>query len=223
LGATNRIELLVKDHLGDHLETWKYIWDEARKIYSENGSHGMEHVFVVCNNVITICQGESISDIDLRISIAAATLHDVGRYIPSNSKHSSTGAEWLRKITSNSYCKEASLFWPKVAMAIDNHNEHQLCQYVYEKILWDADKLDLVGFSGLVRMGIRSGELGGSRILHTTDGIQSLYKEIEEKIESVHYKKFFFNSSRKIAKKGWSILNAAFNELDTIRRIMEGL
>ena len=86
-----------------------------------------------------------------RIAQTAALLHDIGRAV--GEPHNETGAKLAREILrqSTNYPKERIEKIDKIVLLHPIAFRHKL-ETLEEKIVWDADKIDLLGVIGIARV-----------------------------------------------------------------------
>ncbi|PHR22829.1 MAG: hypothetical protein COA36_17610 [Desulfotalea sp.] len=209
------INKIVKNNINTkHLAAWETIWRMASLLYPRGGSHGAEHILIVCLNVIDICTKDFVSKETKSIAVTAAALHDIGRFIQAGKNHANVGAVWLRTTCMNIDKIIVRDYWDKVLSSIQLHSAYDQCTQEYHKILWDADKLDSTGYLGLLRMGMRSGELEGTRFLSIDQNVAPLKDELQNKIALFTRAHFFTRQGRVIAKTKVKILTFALQEIE---------
>lgn len=126
-------------------------------------AHNMEHVLRVYNLCLHLAENES--DVDLDILKTAALLHDIARVKEDkddsgNTDHAILGAEMAEKIlTDFGYSKDkiGAIKHCIVAHRFRSGNEPKTKE---AKILFDADKLDVIGSIGIARSFIIAGQYG---------------------------------------------------------------
>jgi uncharacterized protein len=109
-------------------------------------AHSYEHVERV-KKIATLLAEEE--DADLELVRLGATLHDIGRAI--GEPHNETGARLAREILSEMGYPEEMIY--KVTRIILRHRQslgYEL-ETLEEEIIWDADKIDLIGVTGVLR------------------------------------------------------------------------
>jgi uncharacterized protein len=127
-----------------------------------HASHGLDHVIRVLNNALHICKHEH--DADLFIVEAAAWLHDIARDIEDNNKgricHAKEGAIMAEKFLKTLNVDESSI--KKISQCIATHRfrDNNPPETLEAKIIFDADKLDSIGATGIGRAFLFSGEIG---------------------------------------------------------------
>ncbi len=117
------------------------------KMSSVRGTaHSFEHVERVYEIATFLARNENA---DLELVQLGAILHDVGR--AAGEPHNETGAELTREILKNiNYHPEKV---EGIAKIVLRHRQSlgQGLETLEEKIVWDADKIDLIGVTGILR------------------------------------------------------------------------
>lgn len=138
--------------------------EEVRKIVSEKlgcSAHDLEHTFRVYNNCLRI--SENMKNVDLEVLKYASLLHDIARIEEDNDNtgktdHALLGAEQAREILTK--LGKNKDFIDKVSSAIRTHRYRNglIPETIEGKILYDADKLDVIGMIGICRSYMIAGE-----------------------------------------------------------------
>jgi len=126
-------------------------------------SHNLDHVFRVYNLCLLIAKSEK--DVDLEILIPSALLHDIARVEESQDKtgeidHAVLGSVLAEDILRNLEYEEEKI--EKINHCIIAHrfrtgNEPKSIE---AKILFDSDKLDIIGATGIARSFMLAGQFG---------------------------------------------------------------
>lgn len=134
-------------------------------------AHNLDHVFRVCNLCLLISKDEK--DADLEVLIPSALLHDIARVEESKDKtgeldHAILGSEIAEDILRKLQYEEDKI--EKIKHCIISHrfrtgNEPNTLE---ARILFDADKLDVIGASGVARTFMLSGQFGQRLIVDET-------------------------------------------------------
>lgn len=109
-------------------------------------AHSFEHVERVCEIAAFLTRNENA---DLELVQLGAILHDVGRAV--GEPHNETGAELAREILEDiNYPPEKV---ERIAKIVLRHRQSigLGLETLEEKIVWDADKIDLIGVTGILR------------------------------------------------------------------------
>jgi uncharacterized protein len=123
--------------------------EQARGLYHDNDTaHGFDHVMRVWRLAMRIGATEGA---DLEILSAAALLHDAGRAEQDRTGmcHALLGAEIARQVLAGQGREQVEA----VALAIEQHRFRSTNPPVSieARVLYDADKLDAMGASGVAR------------------------------------------------------------------------
>ena len=138
--------------------------DEVRRIVCEKlscSAHDLEHTYRVYNNCLRI--SKDIKEADLDVLKCAALLHDIARVEEDSDNsgktdHALLGAEQAREILTK--LGKDKNFIDRVSSAIRTHRYRNNIkpETIEGKILYDADKLDVIGIIGLCRSYMIAGE-----------------------------------------------------------------
>lgn len=117
-----------------------------------DATHAEDHIFRVTSAAREIAQTEK--NVDEEALLCACLLHDIGRreQLENPSRlHAAVGAEKARAFLAENGWSEA--FAARVSQIIAAHSSREMAARggIEEKILFDADKLDMLGSVGLCR------------------------------------------------------------------------
>ena len=175
-----------------------------------DSAHDMEHVYRVLNYALNIAAHEE--GIDVEMLAAACLLHDIGRPEQSADKrinHAVCGGEkafvWL---TAHGYTES---FAASVRDCIRTHRYRSSDppRSPEAKILFDADKLEACGATGIARTLLYKAQVNDPLYLISHDGeisdgtndtSSSFFKEYKFKLENV-YDKFYTRRGKELASK----------------------
>lgn len=189
---------------------------------TEDSAHDKEHIYRVLNNALLIAQGENAVDYD--VLITACLLHDVGRIDQMKDPtlcHAAVGSEKAKRfLLAHGY---PETFAETVADCIRTHRFRKNAppQTLEAKILFDADKLDVVGTMGIARTLAYQGALGaplytklydGSVSDGTGDVPYSFFREYKFKLENL-YDRFYTQKGRELALQRRPAAEAFYNSL----------
>jgi len=126
-------------------------------------AHAMEHVMRVYNLCLHLAKYEL--NVDLDVLKTAALLHDIARVEEFNDKtgsidHSVLGAEMADKILRTLGYSEEKIAHVKHCIATHRFRSKVKPQTKEAKILFDADKLDVLGAIGVARSFMIAGQYG---------------------------------------------------------------
>ena len=186
-----------------------------------DSAHDCEHVYRVLGNALTIAQGECV---DKDVLIAACLLHDIGRLDQirnSSLCHAMVGSEKAYRYLIRIGFDDD--FSGKVRDCIRTHRFRKNVppQSLEAKILFDADKLDVVGAIGIARTLVYKGTV--TEPLYTrlpngkiSDGAHedtpSFFREYHYKLEKL-YDRFYTIKGREMALQRREAAQSFYEEL----------
>jgi len=183
---------------------------ELKKAYSKSPefakSHGIDHILRVWKNVEKL--GKKLKA-DMEISIAATLLHDLGRHYPgAEGIHGPKGAKLAKPILLKIRFPKKKI--PCVLEAIANHDfqtPKSKRKSKESKILYDADKMDVLSKTGIARAFMFFPNKGKD--------LKWIAHEFTKKDNRLvgRYKGLHFDESRKIVKKDYKYVINYFKEL----------
>ena len=174
-----------------------------------DSAHDTQHVYRVLNYAMDIARQEH--GVDLEILRAACLLHDIARaeqFADPRVDHAACGAEKAQRwLTENGYADD---FAQAVADCIVTHRfrSENPPQSIEAKILFDADKLDVCGATGIARtlfykahVGLPLYEVGEDGIVHdgTSDSEDTFFREYKFKLEKL-YGRFYTRRGEEFAQ-----------------------
>ena len=188
----------------------------------EDSSHGNDHIYRVLYQALEIAKTEE--NVDYDVLITACLLHDVGRkeqFADPKVCHAMAGAEKAHKFLIENGFDEG--FAEKIRHCIQAHRyrESNQPQTLEAKILFDADKLDVVGAMGIARTLLYKGKMGeplyslsedGSVSDGTGDKKLSFFQEYKYKLENL-YSKFYTEKATQLAKQRQAAAADFYNAL----------
>jgi uncharacterized protein len=151
------------------MEIFEKIVNKARECFLDSkGSHDWEHILRVYNLCLHIGKKEGA---DMEILKIASILHDIGRPYQDKSNgeicHAEKGVVLARELLSEFNFDNEKI--NKIVHCIETHRFRNKKVPISKeaKILFDADKLDSIGATGIGRAFLFSGEIGAK--LHNKD------------------------------------------------------
>jgi uncharacterized protein len=126
-------------------------------------AHNLDHVFRVYNLCLLISKYEK--DVDLEILTPAALLHDIARVEESEDNtgeidHAVLGSEIAGEILRKLEYEEEKIEKIKHCIIAHRFRTGHQPNTIEAKILFDADKLDVIGASGIARTFMLAGQFG---------------------------------------------------------------
>lgn len=174
----------------------------------EDSAHDKEHVYRVLSNALVIAQTEPAVDYD--ILLCACLLHDIGRADQLRDPtlcHAQVGAEKAYDyLLKQGY---EPRFAEQVRSCIRTHRFRKSAppESLEAKILFDADKLDVVGAIGIARTLVYKGTVTAPLYTRTPDGnisdgcddtAASFFQEYHFKLKKL-YDRFFTKAGAALA------------------------
>ncbi|MBC7088672.1 MAG: HD domain-containing protein [Tissierellales bacterium] len=196
--------------------------EKFMKKHNSDQAHDLEHIYRVLYLALDIAQYEK--DVDMDVLIAASLLHDIGRKSQSKNKnvnHAKKGAKMAKEfLIDNNYSKD---FAEKVSDCIEKHRfrSENPPSSIEEKILFDADKLDVLGAIGIARTIMFQTEMHSNlynldengNLLHGEDDKDdSFLHEYKYKLETVA-DKLYTRRAKEIASKRTKIAELYYDSL----------
>ena len=175
-----------------------------------DSAHDREHVYRVLNNALRIAEAEENVNYDLLIS--ACLLHDIARGAQLRDPslcHAAVGSEMAYDyLVKGGFGEE---FARNVRECIRTHRfrKNDPPQSLEAKILFDADKLDVVGAIGIARSLEYQGTISAPMYTRLPDGsvsdgtgdtIPSFFREYKFKLEKL-YDRFYTKKGASLAQQ----------------------
>ncbi|MEM4662538.1 MAG: HD domain-containing protein [Candidatus Diapherotrites archaeon] len=196
-------------------------------------AHNIEHVKRVYKLCMLIANGDE--DVDLDVLKSAAILHDVARVKEDSDKtgkvdHAILGAKMARQILAKSGYDKDKI--EKIAHCIESHRLRGTIKPKTKeaKILYDADKIDVLGAVGIARCFALGGRYGQKlyverdlkeyikeNVVPETGRIKDISKHapnIEYELKLKHIPKVLYTEkAKKIAKGRMKIMREFFRQM----------
>jgi len=189
----------------------------------KDSAHDREHVYRVLNNALIIAEGEQI---DYDVLIASCLLHDVGREDQLKDPelcHAAVGSDKaFTFLLANGF---SGHFAGQVRDCIRTHRfrKNDQPESLEARILFDADKLDVVGAIGIARTLVYKGTVNDPLYTRDPDGsisdgaegeTSSFFREYKIKLERL-YDRFYTRKGREFAEKRRGAAEAFYQSLYT--------
>ncbi len=128
-------------------------------------AHNLDHVFRVYKLCLQIAESEE--NVNLDVLIPAALLHDIARVEESQDQtgkidHAVLGSEVAEEILGNLSYDENTIKEIKHCIIAHRFRTGNEPKTVEAKILFDSDKLDVIGATGIARTFMLAGQFGQS-------------------------------------------------------------
>jgi len=126
-------------------------------------AHNLDHVFRVYNLCLLLAKYEK--DVDLEVLIPSALLHDIARVKESQNKtgeidHAVLGSAMAEDILRRLEYEEEKIEKIKHCIISHRFRTGNKPKTIEAKILFDSDKLDVIGATGLARTFMLAGQFG---------------------------------------------------------------
>lgn len=126
-------------------------------------AHNLDHVFRVYNLCLLLAKYEK--DVDLEVLIPAALLHDIARVEESQDKtgeidHAILGGKLAEDILKKLEYQEDKIEKIKQCIITHRFRTGNEPKSIEAKILFDSDKLDIIGATGIARTFMLAGQFG---------------------------------------------------------------
>ncbi len=189
----------------------------------QDTAHDREHIYRVLSNALLIADREPV---DYDILIAACLLHDIGREDQlrnPNLCHAAVGSDKaFTFLLANGF---PGYFAGQVRDCIRTHRfrKNDQPRSLEAKILFDADKLDVVGAIGVARTLVYKGTVCDPLYTRNPDGTisdgtqeetSSFFREYKFKLEKL-YDRFYTRKGRELAEKRRGAAEAFYKSLYT--------
>ena len=204
-----------------------------------DSAHDAEHVYRVLNLAINIAAAEE--HVNYFVLIISCLLHDIGRnkqFADPTICHAKEGGNMAYTFLIDNGIEAKTAI--KIKKCIERHRYRSENQpkAIEEKILFDADKIDVAGAIGIARTLFYEGKENiplyhldqyGNVIAGKDDLQDSFFREYEFKLSKIN-KKLYTESARKIAQKRFEYVELFYNKIceeidynkNQIRTFLEG-
>ncbi|WP_425448844.1 HD domain-containing protein [Dethiothermospora halolimnae] len=196
-------------------------------------AHNLDHVMRVHNMCIFLSHHEE--NVDLDVLIPAALLHDIARVIESKDKsggtdHAILGSEMAEDILKDLDYDDKKIKEIKHCIITHRYRSGNEPKTIEAKILFDADKLDVIGSIGIARTFMLAGQFGQNlskdnmvddyKSTNTSENGRlkdvskhSPFMEYEDKFKHVP-KKLYTKKAKEIGEKRLKIMDDFFKSLE---------
>jgi len=189
---------------------------------SRGGCHGPDHLERV--HGLVLCIGKRMGA-RLEILSPAAILHDIGRKHESEQKgllcHAAIGAELARTILTDLNFSKQDREEIIHCIATHRYRGTNIPLTTEAKILYDADKLDSIGATGIGRAFLFAGQIG-ARLHNTKEDIKgskpyteedTAYREFQVKLRKIR-KKMLTQVGQEMAAERHAFMELYFERLN---------
>ncbi len=166
---------------------------EAHMLYMmKDSAHDRHHIDRVLHFALEIAATEA--GVDLDVLVAACLLHDIGREQQAKDPtrcHAQIGGEMAYKYLVQAGWSEEKAGHVKACVASHRYRRDSTQESLEAKILFDADKLDVTGATGVARTLIYGGQISEPLYLMDQDGeivVAGTDAEKSSFVQEYHYK-----------------------------------
>lgn len=207
-------------------EEYIFIENYMKKMMSDS-AHDYLHIYRVLNNALKISKNY---EVDMDVLIAGCLLHDIGRdmqFKNPNLCHAIVGGKIAYEFLLNNGWNEKKALHVCNIISTHRFRSNNQPQTIEAKILFDADKLDVIGAIGIARSLMYKGDV--KQPLYTVnddltfddyndkDAKSSFFREYNFKLKKL-YDKFYTKEAYQIAKEKEKIAidfyKALYQEVD---------
>lgn len=187
-----------------------------------DSAHDREHIYRVLYVALEIAQTEK--DVDYDVLISASLLHDIGRkeqFENPNLCHAQVGAVKAYDFLMSHGFSEEYAGHVKECIAAHRYRSNAAPESIEAKILFDADKIDVTGATGIARTLIYKGRVSEPLYCVLPDGQisdgandeqPSFFHEYKYKLENL-YSHFYTEKGREIACKRRAAASAFYDSI----------
>lgn len=202
-------------------------------------AHNLDHVLRVHNLCLLIAKDEE--NVDLEVLIPAALLHDIARVEESQDNtgqidHAILGCEIAEGILKELEYEKEKIYMIKHCISAHRFRTGNEPKTIEAKILFDSDKLDIIGATGIARSFMLAGQFGQRLTTNTdlNDYLQSntvengRIKEVSKHTPFIEYEikfkkipdKLYTKTAKEIGEKRLKFMDEYFK---TLRSEIDGV
>ena len=195
-------------------------------------AHNLDHVFRVYNLCLLLAKYEK--NVDLEILIPSALLHDIARVEESQDKtgeidHAVLGSVMAEDILRKLEYEEEKIEKIKHCIIAHRFRTGNEPNTIESKILFDSDKLDVIGASGIARTFMLAGQFGQSltvneslsEYLKSNTVENGRLKDVSKHTPFIEYEvkfkkipdKLYTDKAKEIGKERLKFMDQYFNRL----------
>lgn len=210
-------------------------YDDIRALVEKKlscSAHNMDHVIRVYQLSMQIAEAEE--NVDMDVLVPAVLMHDIARVLESEddtgeTDHAVLGSEMSEMILREMDFDEGQIDAIKHCILTHRFRTDRRPETIEAKILFDADKLDVIGATGLCRTYMLAGQYGQKLYIEALDDdytkentvangrLKNLSKhspnvEYEIKFKSIP-EKVYTKKAKEIAKERLTFMGSFFDRL----------
>lgn len=187
-----------------------------------DSAHDKEHIYRVLNNAMRIAADEK--NVDYDVLICACILHDIGRPAQlANPElcHAQVGSQQAYRYLVESGYPEAFAYQVQSCIRTHRFRKNDPPVSLEAKILFDADKLDVVGAIGVARSLAYQGTVSAPMYSRNPDGtvsdgcgdtVPSFFREYHYKLIKL-YDRFYTKAGAALARERRSAAESFYQNL----------
>ena len=171
---------------------------------SEDSAHDVAHIYRVLNHALNLAKNY---DVNMDILVAACLLHDIGRpaqFADPSLCHARVGSEMAYQFLKKLGWPEEDCEHIKCCILTHRFTISAQPETIEAKILFDADKLDVIGAMGIARTLQYEGKMNAS--------LDEFLNEYHRKLIKL-YDVFYTKEAKQIAGSGKELLERFYLEL----------
>lgn len=172
--------------------------------FSEDSAHDASHIYRVLSHALNLAKNY---DVNMDILVAACLLHDIGRpaqFADPSLCHAKVGSEMAYQFLKEQGWPEEDCENVKHCILTHRFTDSTQPETIEAKILFDADKLDVIGALGIARTLQYEGKMNAS--------LNEFFNEYHRKLIKL-YDVFYTKEAKQIAGSGKALLERFYLEL----------
>ena len=193
---------MIKEHL---YEIVKFM-----ESFAKDSAHDSAHIYRVLNHALILAENY---EVNMDILVAACLLHDIGRpaqFADPSKCHAKIGSQMAYQFLKGLGWSEENCRKVEHCVLTHRFRKSALPETIEAKILFDADKLDVIGALGIARTLLYEGK--------TNAALNDFFAECNRKLTKL-YDVFYTTQARQLATDGKELLDKFClelrNQLDT--------
>lgn len=172
--------------------------------FAKDSAHDANHIYRVLNHALILAKNY---EANMDILVAACLLHDIGRpaqFGDPRQCHAKVGSEMAYNFLKKLGWQENDCAQVKHCVLSHRFSTSAQPETIEAKILFDADKLDVIGALGVARTLQYEGKMNAS--------LNEFLKEYDRKLIKL-YDVFYTKEAKQIADRGKTLLEGFYQEL----------
>ena len=172
--------------------------------FAKDSAHDKEHIYRVLNHALILARNY---DVNMDILVAACLLHDIGRpaqFADPKQCHANVGSNMAYDFLKKLGWSENDCLHTKHCVLCHRFSNSEQPETTEAKILFDADKLDVIGALGIARTLQYEGKMNAS--------LNEFLNEYNRKLVKL-YDVFFTKEAKQIASNEKMLLESFYQGL----------